>query len=233
MSPSNELTIINMDEIEYPNVLDIKMKETTADGSPKPRIDRSNKAYAKRKFEDARRPSTTIDIVKEKEMRFEQAIKKEHEVISISNELENVLVGGVTVDDPNKKKEWFDKRMELGNKLVQKESELNDTVRELGFDEPVEFENNLSRIAQPETLARLQEKKNEFIKMEKFRNEKKEGLEQKWRLTEEQQKRQHEVNDIDRIISRFSGCFLIFYVMIFFRSRKSAKDRKCQLLIVQ
>lgn len=194
----NELNSINMDDIEYPNVFDIKMKEKEADGSPKPRVDRSNKAIAKRKFEDARRPSTTVDI----EMKFEQALKKEHEVISISNELENVLVSGVTVDDPNKKREWLDKRMELGNKLVQKESELNDTVRELAPDKPLEFENNLTdlQINQPETLARLKEKKSELIKMEKFRHERKVGLEQKWRSTEEQQKRQHEVNDIDRTV---------------------------------
>lgn len=214
-SSSNELDSINMDGIEYPIVSDIKMKEKEADGSPTPRIDRSNKANAKRKFEGAQRPSTTVDIVKEKEMKFEQAIKKEHEVISISNELENVLVSGVTVNDPNKKKEFFDKRMELGNKLVQKESELNDTVRELKFDEPLEFQHNLNHleITQPETLARLKEKESELNKMEKFRHEKKEGLEQKWRLTVEHQKRQHEVNDtiliFDFLIIVFSFSMMI------------------------
>lgn len=204
---NNEVNSINMDRIEYPNVSDIKMKEKASDGSPKPRIDRSNKGYAKRKFEDARRPS--IDIVKEKEMKFEQAIKKEHEVISISNELENVLISSVTIDDPNKKKEWLDKRLELGNKLVQKESELNDTVRELTFDEPLEFENNLShlQITQPETLARLKEKESKFNEMEKFRNETKERIEKNWRSTEMQQKRQHEVNYIDQIF--YSSIFLL------------------------
>lgn len=197
-SSDNELMSINMDEIEYPNVSDIKMKEKAADGSPKPSVNRSNKEIAKRKFEDARRPSITVDMVKEKEMKVDQALKKEHEVISISNKLKNVLISGETVNDPNEKKEWFDKRMELGNRLVQKESELNDTFRELEFDEPLEFENNLSQlhITQPETLARLKEKESELDKMEKFRREKKEELDQKWRLTEEQQKRQHEVYTI-------------------------------------
>lgn len=208
-SSDKELMSINMDEIEYPNVSDIKMKEKAADGSPKPRVNRSNKETAKRKFEDARRPSTTVDMVKEKEMKVDQALKKEAEVISISNELKKVLISGETVNDPNKKKEWFDKRIELGNKLLQKESELNDTFRELESDEPMEFENNLSQlhITQPETVARLKQKESELDKMDKFRREKNEELDQKWRLAEERRKRQHEVNLIGYFFFDFQIVF--------------------------
>lgn len=209
--PSQDSSRMSLDDIEYPSFEQIKMKEQSIDGGfTVPRIDRSNKATAQQKFMDTRKPTSTVELVKEKEMRMDQVIRKEKEVLSIGTELSNILNVDVT-NDPDKKKEWFNKQTELEYKLVQKENELNDTMMELESVEPSGFENKLETLQidarkQPdmsEMLARIEAKQIEHSQMEKRRIENAQIIEERRRPYREQQKRHLEVS---LIIFAFAAC---------------------------
>lgn len=192
---------ITLSDIEYPSWNEIKMKDKSLDGTIiSPRVDRSNKALAERRFNDLKKP--TEELFKEQEFKIDQVLQKEQEVLNIGNELNNVLNATETTNDPNKKKEWFNKQTEIEYRLVQKENELNDTVMELESVEQPGFENKLESLQidankqqdVSQIIARIEAKQAERLEMERRRREHQQILEEKRRPVREQQKRHLEVS---------------------------------------
>lgn len=199
---SNEFSnYVTLSDIEYPDPSGIKMKPKSIDNAfSGPKIDRSNKSLAERKFFETRKPSSSVELVKEKEMKLDLVLRKEHEVLNLENELKIILNSEDAVNDPGKTKQWFEKQTEIENKLVQKEHELNDTVMELESVEPP-FENKLEDLqieasqqpALKEAMASLEAKRIERTALERDRIENNQFIETKRRQFNEQKKRQLQV----------------------------------------
>lgn len=191
---SFEKSMEDLNEIEYPSVLDIKMKNIPSGPNVvvgPPRIDRSSKAAAEQKFIKM----NSVDLIKEKENIVDQLLEKDQEVLKISNELTNVLDASNTSVDPVKASELYKKQTELEYKLMQKENELNDTAIELETQavDQGEYDDTQKEHGYEEAFARLQAKEIQHSEMAKKAQENAQALETKRRAAKEHNKRHLQV----------------------------------------
>lgn len=192
----------HLDDIEYPSVDDIKMKpkDITA---PKyiPRIDRTSKPMPGQKpTGNTTAQINPLALAREKEMMYDEALKKEQEVLIIGDELKR-FASTPTLPNDVDQTEWYHKQSELEYKFFQKENELNDTISELNSVNQHEMENQMGTLQinkqnpeWAEIAARLETKRNAFSQNERKVAETKQAVEAKMNDIRERQKRHLQVS---------------------------------------
>lgn len=191
-----------LDGIEYPSVDDMTRKPKQNEPIKYiPRVDRTSKPMPGQKpIGNAMTPIDPITLAREKEMIYDEALKKEKEVLTIGNELKR-FVSTSSVPSDVDKTEWYHKQSELEYKFIQKENELNDTICELNSVDQLEVENQLGTLQiykqnpeMTEINARLEAKRKEFSQNERAVKETKQEVESKMNIIREQQKRHLQVS---------------------------------------
>lgn len=126
MSSANSYDSIN--DIEYPSLSDIKMKKD----SPlkdvtnlRPSIDRSSKLAAEKTYNE--KWKSVDEIYKEKEQLIDKALEKEKEALKLEADLEQTIREEPTVDG-SKRREWYEKQIELKYKIMQYDNDRDDNV---------------------------------------------------------------------------------------------------------
>ncbi|XP_031626737.1 ubiquitin carboxyl-terminal hydrolase 8 [Contarinia nasturtii] len=196
-SPKTNVETVELGDIEYPSLSEIKMKpkpDENSFSSRIPNIDRSSKPAFGQKANEQQRPNNLISI-KEQEIIFDQILQKEKEVLKIGDELYNVVNVPITSNDIDPS-DWFNKQTELEYKMVQKENELNDTITGLSATTIPDFEGQLETLQinsnnpeESETLARINAKKNEHSENTRKLENISKKIESKISETREKQKR--------------------------------------------
>lgn len=191
-----------LEGIEYPSVDDIKMKPKEIT-TPKyiPRIDRTSKPNSGQKpIGNTTEPINPITLAREKEMMYDEALKKEQEVLTIGAELKR-FASTPTLPNDADKTEWYHKQSELEYKFFQKENELNDTISELNSVNQHEMENQMGTLQinkqspeYAEITARVEAKRKEFTQNERKVAETKQEIAAKMNVVRERQKRHLQVS---------------------------------------
>lgn len=191
-----------LEGIEYPSVDDIKMKPKEIDDVKYvPRVDRTSKPMPGQKpTGNTTAQITPIALAREKEMIYDQALKKEQEVLTIGDELKRFASASTLPNDVDQT-EWYHKQSELEYKFFQKENELNDTISELNSVNQHEVENQMGTLQinkknpeMTEIEARLEAKRKEFSQNERKVAETKQAVETKMNVVRERQKRHLQVS---------------------------------------
>lgn len=190
-----------LEGIEYPSFEDIKMKPKDLPNKYIPRVDRMSKpSYDKKATGNAAAPINPIDLAREKEMIYDQALKKEQEILTIGNELKR-YASTPTIPNDVDPSEWYHKQSELEYKFIQKEHELNETISELQAVDQQEVENQMGTLQlnkqNPELAAitaRLDVKQKELSQNERKVAETKQVVEAKMNVFRERQKRHLQVS---------------------------------------
>lgn len=191
-----------LEGIEYPSVDDIKMKPKEIDDVKYvPRVDRTSKPMPGQKpTGNTTAPITPIALAREKEMIYDQALKKEQEVLTIGDEFKRFASASTLPNDVDQT-EWYHKQSELEYKFFQKENELNDTISELNSVNQHEVENQMGTLQinkknpeMTEIEARLEAKRKEFSQNERKVAETKQAIETKMNVVRERQKRHLQVS---------------------------------------
>lgn len=194
-----------LEGIEYPSFDDIKMKPKEI-GLPKyiPRIDRTSKPMPGQKpTGNTLAQINPIAFAREKEMMYDEALKKEREVLTIGDELKR-FASTSTIPNDVDQTEWYHKQSELEYKFIQKENELNDTISELNSVNQHEVENQMGTLQinrqnpeWTEIAARLEAKQKELSQNERKVAETRQAVETKMNVVRERQKRHLQVSFID------------------------------------
>ncbi|XP_075146576.1 ubiquitin specific protease 8 isoform X1 [Haematobia irritans] len=116
-TPQNDLNIV--DDIEYPTVSDIQMKDevlstTTATSPIRPLIDRSSKQAAMKTYSE--KEKAIDEIVKEQEILLEKAQENDEELQKVAQQWKNIY----------NKKQWNTTEQEIVYKMMQLESAAED-----------------------------------------------------------------------------------------------------------
>lgn len=198
----------NLQDIEYPDFGDIKMKPKPSERTPYiPWIDRTNKPNSGPKFMNTQQPINPVALAREKEIMYDQILEKEKEVLTIGTEL-NRMMSSTNLPNESDPSEWFSKHTELEYKLYQKENELNDTVSELHSVSQQELDEGMNlktlQINQNPDFAaikaRIEAKERAHSQFEMKHKEIKQNIEAKSSTVKEQQKRYLEVSEIAGIL---------------------------------
>lgn len=198
-----------LEGIEYPSVDDIKMKPKQID-APKyiPRVDRTSKPmYGQKPIGNTMAPMNPIVLAREREMIYDQVLKKEAEILTIGDQLKR-FASTSTIPNDVDQTEWFHQQSELEYKFIQKEHELNETINDLhSVDQEVENQMGTLQINKQtpewtELSARLDAKQREVSQNESKVAETKKVVEAKMNVVRERQKRHLQVslNCLIRII---------------------------------
>lgn len=128
-----------LNDIEYPLLTDIKMKDDTiSEGSPfkndmRPGVDRRTKLAAMQHYSDMK----PIDsIFREKEELTERALEKEKEALKVQRDLREIMQKEQEIKGEEEKKKWYDEQQELSYKLMRYENERDDNVSSWNFSFP-------------------------------------------------------------------------------------------------
>lgn len=134
-TPKNVFEMRNIvEDIEYPSLSDIKMKDDTVrEDSPfknktsrvRPNIDRSTKSAALKTHTEKNLVGT---IYKEKEQLANKALEKEKEALKVEADLLETITRESATNDDTEKKECFDRQQELSYKLLQFDNERDDNA---------------------------------------------------------------------------------------------------------
>lgn len=193
-----------LDGIEYPSFEDIKMKSKDTDtGKSIPRVNRANKPLPGQKsIDNTSAPISPITLAREKESMYDEALKKEQEVLTIGNQLKQF---GSTPTIPNDESKWFDEQSALEYTFIQKEQELNDTISELRSVDQHEVENHMGTLQidkqnpeMAEIAARLEAKRKALSQNKHRVKETKQEVEAKMNVIREKQKRHLQVSFTER-----------------------------------
>lgn len=193
----------NLQDIEYPDFGDIKMKpKPTEETTYIPRIDRTSKPTSGLKS-ISQQPINLVALAREKETMYDQILEKDNEVLTIGKELSRMLSSSKLPSESDQT-EWFNKQTELEYKFIQKENELNDNISELQSVNQQESEEGISlktlQIDQnPEVAAitaRLEAKERVHSQFEQKFKEIKQNIDVRSLLLREKQKRHFEVSKI-------------------------------------
>lgn len=199
-----------LEGIEYPSFEDIKMKPKEITGNKYiPRVDRLSKpSYDKKASGNVAAPINPIELAREKEMIYDQALKKEEEIFAIGNELKR-FASTPTIPNDVDPSEWYHKQSELEYKFIQKEHELNETISELNAVDQHEVENQMGTLQlnkqNPELAeikARLDVKQMELSQNERKVAETKQVVEAKMNVFRERQKRHLQQKDEEDELTR-------------------------------
>ncbi|XP_058447196.1 ubiquitin carboxyl-terminal hydrolase 8 [Malaya genurostris] len=128
--PGNEISYdTRLEDIEYPNISDIRMKEDSFSSQPdRPIIDRNSKAAALHTYEAKAKPIN--EILDEQEKLMDKSAKNEKELFSTVVKLEQVHdVEEKTVDD-EEKRQLREKATQLHYMLMQMENKQKDYISE-------------------------------------------------------------------------------------------------------
>lgn len=118
--PITENTNVELDDIEYPSIHDITMKDDT-----KPEINRSTKSEALKAY----RSKSKKDIIKEQEKLMDKSLNVERERLDVeTNLVETMQEETERIANKDKSKELAEKERELEYKIMQLENEKRDIV---------------------------------------------------------------------------------------------------------
>lgn len=127
------LCIVVAEDIEYPNISDIRMKDDSYGLQPgRPAVDRNSKAAALHIYE----AKTKVEILDEREKLVDKSIQNEQEMLTAENELKKIhaIEAQVAEDEKNELRERAD---ELTYHLIQLQDSQKDIVsvlcRLIGF----------------------------------------------------------------------------------------------------
>lgn len=201
--PKTLYPLHELEGIEYPNLDDIKMKPKANEPTKYiPRIDRTNKPMQGQK--PMGNPSVPIDPVvhaRQKEIMYDQALKKEQEVLTIGNELKRTFARASSIPNDIDKTKYFDMQRELEYKFIQTENELNDTISELHSVDQHELENQMGTMQidrqnpeMAEITARIETKRKRLSQSENIVKETKQDIEATMNVVRERQKRHLQVS---------------------------------------
>lgn len=121
----NNSFVFVIEDIEYPNISDIRMKEDSfGPQTGRPAVDRNSKAAALHIYE----AKSKGEILDEQEKLVDRSIQNEHDMLTAENELKQIHAIEVQVADDDEKQELRKKTLELKYRLLQLENSQNDFV---------------------------------------------------------------------------------------------------------
>lgn len=116
---------LSVDDIEYPDINDIRMKEDSFGSQPgRPVVDRNSKAAALHIYES----KSKGEILEEQEKLVDRSIQNEMDMLSAESELKKIHAVEATVADDEEKKKMRQKITELKYKIMQYENSRDDNA---------------------------------------------------------------------------------------------------------
>lgn len=206
----------DLDDIEYGDLDEIKMKPKQTDGFPnqnKPRIDRTSKPPFGQKSMTAQHPNNIISMALKHEKFYDDVLKKEKEALNVGTEYIKTLNTTITPSESDQT-EHFNKQTELEYKFIQKENELNDTITKIELNLE-SLETIPSTEQNPEVtalLARVREKQGKHDAYQKQLEQIDRKREELGPATKEQQKRHLQVSQNQHAQTQM----ILNFILIFF-----------------
>lgn len=171
---SADNSIPQIDDIEYPNIEDIVMKDQSINV---PHFDRSKKNDAVKSYEKV---LSQAQLLEEKEKILDTSLRNEQEMLKLEDEIQNVTMNKENEEDFSNDQQKLFKLWELRSKQedVQREQDK--------IDQKLEFVKKNTIYEQPMTKVkdlemRLEEKKNEDLKYKLEREKKAKEMEESLR----------------------------------------------------
>lgn len=211
-----------LDDVEYPNISDIRMKDDSFESQPgRPTVDRNSKAAALHTYKTSQSKPIN-EILHEQEKLIDKSIQNEQELMTTVDELTEIKDREKRVADDQEKEELNRtaielkyKLMELQNKHMDIESENNDLKEQLHqYKEKERWKEEEGERISAQEAARLAElaqqrliikqKQEKMALLERERNEKerqaklKEAYEKKMQMKENLVERKQTIPQFDR-----------------------------------